>query len=91
MSETKIEIIVSGDRAAETLAEITAQLPEGATVSDGSAAAETVPTLDHLLEDAVVNSAALPQQFDAWLQAMPVSPFTVMIICAALFAAAYVV
>lgn len=90
MSETTIEVTVTGDNAAETIEQITAQLPEGTTVGDGSLQVDEVPTLDHLVEDALVASADLPQQFDAWLQVMPVSPFTVLMICAALFVGAYV-
>ncbi len=91
MSETKIEITVTGDNAAETIKQITSQLPAGTTVSDGSSGVDAVPTLDHLLEDAVVDAADLPQQLDAWSAAMPDSPFLVLGICAALFAAMYVI
>ena len=91
MSETKVEIIVSGDNAAQTIEQITAQLPEGTTVSDGTVPTATAPSLDALMEDAVIASGALPGQIGAWWAAMPVSPFTVLVICAALFAGVYVI
>ena len=54
MTQTKIEIIVTGDNATETIEQIAAQLPAGTTVLDGTQTEINTPTIDDLLEDAVI-------------------------------------
>lgn len=63
MSETTIEITVSGDNAAEILQRITDQLPDEATIVDGAAGAAA---LDDSITEAVLASASLPQQVTDW-------------------------
>ena len=63
MSETTIQITVSGDDAAETLDRISQALPEGAAVTGTPVEQSTV---DAQLSQVVEASAALPQTVSNW-------------------------
>jgi small-conductance mechanosensitive channel len=82
MSETKIEITVSGDNAAETVAQITQTFPDITTVE---AAGESLPTTaGALLSDGLAASAALPGRIAAWAATMEMAPLLVILSSAAI-------
>jgi small-conductance mechanosensitive channel len=88
MSETTIKITVSGDRAAETLQQITAALPEeGVVFSDAATAA--APTFEALFQNAAIASAKLPELISAWFASLEVSLALTLSICASIFAVVY--
>lgn len=90
MSETRIEIIVSGDNAAATMEQLAAQLPDTAEIVTDTVAA---PTLIDLFTSGVQASAGLGQQVTQWFADIAASggvqPLMVLIYCAAVFLIAY--
>jgi moderate conductance mechanosensitive channel len=90
MSETRIEIVVSGDNAEATLEQIVAQLPGEASVvasSDG----QTV--VGDAFEQALVTTGELPSRVADWWQAAQAGdgagPVTALFLSAIIFAAVY--
>ncbi len=92
MSETTIQITVSGDNAAETLERITEQLPEDAAIVSGN---EAGPSNEDLFFEAANASSALPQQITNWFDGFAANSgmgvFTALIISAAILVAAWVI
>ncbi len=69
MSETTIQITVTGDNAAETVERITAQFPDDATVSVGEPPVAPASDGDALIQQAIAASAELPDRVNAWFEA----------------------
>ncbi len=90
MSETTIQITVSGDNAAETLDAITTQLPETAEIVTDQVAA---PTLEDRFTAAAQASVDLPQQVSDWFAGFAsssgMSLFVAVLLCLVIFALAY--
>ena len=82
MSETTIEITVSGDNAAETRERITQQLPEDAAIVNGNA---TEASNEDLFFEAANASAALPQLISDWFSGFEANSgmgvFTAVLFC----------
>lgn len=92
MSETRIEIVVSGENAAETMEQLTSQLPADAqVVTEG----DVVPTLGELFASGAQASTGLGQKVDAWFAQMSASdglqPLMILLLCGAVFLGAYLV
>jgi hypothetical protein len=90
MSETRIEIVVSGDNAEATLEQLVAQLPEDARVvaaSDGQAA------MSEAFEQALGAAGDLPARVAEWWHAAQAGdgagPVLALLLSAVIFAAAY--
>lgn len=90
MTQSHIEIIVSGDNAAETLEQITSQLPTDAQVVTDNVA---VPTLAELFASGLQASSGLGQLVNNWFaqvgSSAELQPFMTLVICAAIFVAVY--
>ncbi|MFK7870877.1 MAG: mechanosensitive ion channel family protein [Roseobacter sp.] len=90
MSDTRIEIIVSGENAAATMEQLTSQLPDTAEI-----VADTVapPTLIDLFASGVQASGGLGEQVSQWFANIAASggiqPPMTLLICVAIFAVAY--
>ena len=92
MSETSIEIVVSGENARATMEQLTSQLPEGAEIVTEGAAA---PTLSELFVTGFQASADLGQKVGNWFAGVEASgalqPLATLAMCAVVFLCAYVV
>ena len=88
MSETTIEITVSGDQVAETLAQITANLPQD-SVALKETAMDAAPTVEELFQSAARASVNLPELISAWQASVEMSPAITFSICTLIFAIAY--
>jgi len=90
MSETRIEIVVSGDNAAATLEQLVAQLPEEARVAAASADRTTVADG---FETALAAAGDLPSNVAQWWHAAEAGdgagPVLALLLSAVIFAAAY--
>lgn len=84
MSDTRIEIIVSGDNAVETVAQITQTYPDITTVE---VAEPSTPS--SLLADGLAASAQLPALISQWSASMDMSPLLVILLSAAILLAVY--
>lgn len=92
MSETRIEIIVTGDNAEAAMSQLASQLPEGAEVVTAGSA---LPTLPEMIASGVAASAGLSDKVDAWFADVAASagpqPLATLLYCVVIFAAAYLV
>lgn len=92
MSETRIEIIVSGDNAAATMEQLASQLPNDAQIVTDSA---VVPTLGDLFASGAQASTGLGQLVNGWFAEVGSSggtqPVMTLVICAVIFLVAYLV
>ena len=88
MDEARIEIIVSGAGAQETLDQLTSQLPADAVVAGAPTA--QAPTFEQLLENSVIASADLPAKISDWFAGVEMNPLVVLGICAAIFVGAFI-
>lgn len=90
MSDTTIQITVSGDNAAETLEAITTQLPETAEIVTDQVSA---PTLEDHFVSAAQASGDLPQQVSDWFAGFAASSgmsfIMALLLCGVIFAIAY--
>ena len=90
MSETRIEIVVSGDNAEATLAQLVAQLPEEARVS---AASDGQAAMAEAFEQALAAAGDLPSRVAQWWHAAEAGdgagPVLALLLSAVIFAAAY--
>ena len=91
MTQTKVEIIVSGDNAVETIEQLTSQLPAGTTIVNGTQLAERPATIDNLLEDAIIASTNFPDRIGEWIATLHVTPISLVSISAAIFIAAFLI
>jgi len=91
MSETRIEIVVTGDNADATIEKLANQLQDSEAVVFG---AETVAQPADLIASGVNASAALPDNVSAWFSQNAASggyqPFATLAICVIIFASAYI-
>ncbi len=90
MSEAKVEFTVSGENAAEIAEKIRSHIPEGATLVSND---PVVPEGPSLIEVGLQNSAGLPAKLETWFSSVQAGDgpgfFLALVICAAIFAAAY--
>ncbi|MFK7764961.1 MAG: mechanosensitive ion channel family protein [Roseobacter sp.] len=90
MSDTTIQITVSGDNAAETLEAIATQLPESAEIVTDQVSA---PTLEDHFIAAAQASGDLPQQVSDWFAGFAASSgmsfMMALLLCGVIFAIAY--
>ncbi|MHA1108412.1 MAG: mechanosensitive ion channel domain-containing protein [Alphaproteobacteria bacterium] len=90
MSETRIEIVVSGDNAEATLEHLVAQLPDGAAVVAASNGQETVADA---FEQALAAAGDLPSMVAQWWHTAQAGdgagPVLALLLSAVIFAAAY--
>lgn len=90
MSETRIEIVVSGGNAEATLEQLVAQLPEEARVV---AASNGQTTVADAFEQALMAAGELPSTIAEWWQAAQAGdgtgPVLAFLLSAAIFAATY--
>ncbi|AVL53031.1 mechanosensitive ion channel family protein [Roseobacter denitrificans] len=90
MTETRIEIVVTGGNAEATIDQLASQLQDSEAVVSG---ADTAAQPAELIASSISASAALPQNINAWFAQIAVSegyqPLATLAICAVIFAIAY--
>ncbi len=91
MTETRIEIIVSGDNAAATMDRLTSQLPDDAVVT---AATDVVPSTVELFASGLQASGGLSSKVSEWFTALAASdglqPAAILGLCAVILVGAYI-